>query len=148
MQSFVAKHAEQINGVLNCFDRVIVRGHLPMAGPGYFATWLYSKQIALNWQSPPEAWWNYKEAVPWFSEELKAHAKEVAAAANRPYKHLPSRERMEDNARALAEKNGITDGLVVPQDVGKLFGRFPWFRPVLTSFTAGSDRFSTVRTAG
>ena len=47
MNSFVAKHAE-INGVLECFDRVILRGHLPMAGVGYFSTWLYSKQISLN----------------------------------------------------------------------------------------------------
>ena len=28
------------------------------------------------------------------------------------FDHLPSRERMEDNARALAAKDGITDGLV------------------------------------
>lgn len=112
VQSFIAKHAERINGVLPCFDRVILRGHLPMAGPGYFSTWLYSKKIALNLHSPPEGWWNFKEAAPWFSGELKAHAKELAAAANRPYRHLPSRERMEDNARALAAKDGITDGLV------------------------------------
>ena len=48
MNSFVAKHRSEINGVLECFDRVILRGHLPIAGVGYFATWLFSKQIALN----------------------------------------------------------------------------------------------------
>jgi hypothetical protein len=112
VKSFIAKHGPKISGVLECFDRVIVRGHLPMAGPGYFSTWLYSKKIALNLQSPPEGWWNFKEAAPWFSEKLKAHAKAAAAQAKRPYQHLPSHERMEDNARALAAKDGITDGLV------------------------------------
>ena len=64
MQSFLAKHADKIAGVVSCFDRVIVRGHLPMAGPGYFSTWLYSKKIALNLQAPPEGWRNFKEVAP------------------------------------------------------------------------------------
>ena len=32
--------------------------------------------------------------------------------AGRPYKHLSSHERMEENARELAEQDGITEGLV------------------------------------
>ncbi len=112
MQSFLAKHADKTTGVLSCFDRLIVRGHLPMAAPGYFSTWLYSKKIALNLQSPPEGWWNFKEAAPWFSGMLKAHAKALAEKAQRPYIPLQSHTRMEDNARALAAKDGITDGLV------------------------------------
>ena len=113
MKSFVAKHAEQISAVLSCFDRVIIRGHLPMASVGYFLTWLHSKRIALNLKSPPEGWWNFKEAAPWFADKLKAHAQALAARAGRPYKHLPSHnEPMEDNARALAEKDNIAAGLV------------------------------------
>jgi len=112
VKSFLAKHAEKIQGVLECFDRVIVRGHLPMAGPGYFSTWLYSKQIALNLQSPPEGWWNFKDAAPWFSKKVKAHALSLAEKAKRPYTHLSSRQRMEDNARPLAACDGITEGLV------------------------------------
>ena len=34
MNAFVAKHRSEINGVLECFDRVILRGHLPIAGVG------------------------------------------------------------------------------------------------------------------
>jgi hypothetical protein len=108
----VAKHGEKINGVLECFDRVIIRGHLPMAGAGYFSTWLYSKRIALNLQQPEPGWWNFKEAAPWFAETLKAHARAMAAQAGRPYRHLSSHERMEQNARALAEHDAITEGLV------------------------------------
>ncbi len=112
MKSFLAKHADKIDGVLECFDRLILRGHLPMAGPGYFVTWLYSKQISLNLQTPREGWWNFKEAAPWFSKEMKGHAQKLASQAKRPYTHLPSRERMEDNARRLAAQDGIGDGLV------------------------------------
>jgi hypothetical protein len=112
VNAFLAKHREQITGVLPCFDRVILRGHLPIAGPGYFSTWLYSKQIALNLQQPEPGWWNFKEAAPWFAETLKAHARAMAVQAGRPYRHLPSHERMEENARALAEQDGITEGLV------------------------------------
>jgi hypothetical protein len=112
MNSFIAKHADQINGVLECFDRVILRGHLPMAGPGYFSTWLWSKKISLNLQSPPEGWWNFKVAAPWFAKQLKAHAQALAASAQRPYTHLPSHQKMETTARALAERDGIRDGLV------------------------------------
>ena len=71
MPSFLAKHADHIQGVLSCFDRVILRGHLPMAGPGYFTTWLSSKKIALNLQALPEGWWNFgRDAIALPAEAL------------------------------------------------------------------------------
>ena len=51
---------------------VILRGHLPIAGTGYFSTRLFSKQVALNLNQLPEGWWNFKDAVPWFAETLKS----------------------------------------------------------------------------
>lgn len=113
MKSFVTKHGQKINGILECFDRLILRGHLPIASVGYFLGWLSAKRIALNLKNPPEGWWNFKAAAPWFAEKIKAHAQALAAQAGRPYEHLPSHDqRMEDKARALAEKDGITEGLV------------------------------------
>ena len=112
MQSFLAKHADKIIAVVSCFDRVIIRGHLPMAGAGYFATWLYSKKISLNLQRLPEGWQRFKDMGPYFAEQIKAHAQEVARKAGRLFKHLPSAERMEANARALAEEKQIDKGLV------------------------------------
>jgi hypothetical protein len=112
MQSFLAKHGSTINGVLQCFDRVIIRGHLPIAGTGYFSTWLFSKQISLNLKEPPPGWRVFKDAAPYFSRQLKAHAKKIAAEAKRPYVYLSSHQPMETNARALAEQDGITHGLV------------------------------------
>jgi hypothetical protein len=112
VNSFVAKHRPKINGVLDCFDRLILRGHLPIAGAGYFSTWLFSKRISLNMKQLPVGWWNFKEAAPWFAETLKAHARTLAAQRGRPYRHLPCAERMEENARELARQDAITDGLV------------------------------------
>ncbi len=112
VQSFIQKHASKIIGVLSCFDRVILRGHLPIAGTGYLATWLYSKRIALNLKELPEGWWNFKHAAPWFAGKLKAHAQAHAAAARRPYEFLRSHQPMEAQARAMAQRDGIRDGLV------------------------------------
>jgi hypothetical protein len=112
VNSFVTKHRSEINGVLECFDRVILRGHLPIAGVGYFSTWLFSKQIALNMRQLSEGWWNFKDAAPWFAERLKTHARALADREGRPYRHLPCAERMEENAREIAQRDAITDGLV------------------------------------
>jgi hypothetical protein len=112
VNAFVAKHRPEIKGVLHCFDRVILRGHLPIAGTGYFLTWLSSKQVALNLNQLPEGWWNFKDAAPWFADTLKDHARALAAEKNRPYRHLVRAERMEENARNLAQRDGITEGLV------------------------------------
>jgi hypothetical protein len=113
VKSFVGKHAGKIDGVLECFDRVIIRGHLPMAGSGYFSTWLYSKRIALNLKEPRPGWRNFREVAPELAESLKRYAQGLAEDAGRPYQHLATHDqRMEDNARALAEADGIRDGLV------------------------------------
>ena len=113
MQSFIAKHADQISAVLSCFDRVILRGHLPMANPHYCRVWLHSKRIGLNLKDLPPGWRNFKEAAPWFAEQMKTQAQQLARRAGRPYRHLPSHnESMEDQARARAEQDGITQGLV------------------------------------
>ena len=112
MNAFVAKHRSEINGVLECFDRVILRGHLPVAGVSYFLGWLCWQRISLKATGVEEGWWSFKDAAPWFAESLKAHARQLAEQAGRPYRHLPRAERMEENARELARHDGITEGLV------------------------------------
>lgn len=126
--AFLRKHQDKILGVLSCFDRVILRGHLPLAGPGYFATWAYSKHFCLCKEPPDATWYPLKQAMPEFAEELKAHAQAVAAAADRPYQYLTSSQDMEKNARVLAERDGISDGLVciyAVKETGRTF-RIRW----------------------
>src|SRR5574342_1310174 len=74
--------------------------------------WLTARRIGLNLRQLPAGWWNFKEAAPWFAEKIKTHAQATAAKAGRPYQHLPSHEKMESNARAIAERDKITHGLV------------------------------------
>jgi hypothetical protein len=112
VKSFMRKHGSNIKGILECFDRVILRGHLPMAGVGYFATWLYSKKISLNLENLPEGWQRFKEMGPNFADWLKEHAKGMAEGAGRPFEHLPTAQKMEQNARAMAEEKHIKEGLV------------------------------------
>lgn len=74
VKKFIARHRDRVKGVLHCFDRVIVRGHLPIAGTGYFMGWLTHKRIGLNLREVPEGWRNFKDAAPEFAERIKRHA--------------------------------------------------------------------------
>lgn len=112
MNSFLTKYASKIQAALPCFDRLILRGHLPIAARDYFSTWLFSKQISLNLQQPEPGWWTFKAAAPSFAEQVKAHARAIAAESNRPYRHLAAAERMEDAARTMAQQEGINEGLI------------------------------------
>ena len=40
MDQFIAKHADQIDGALSCFDRVIFRGYLPFFSGAAMASFL------------------------------------------------------------------------------------------------------------
>jgi hypothetical protein len=112
VKSFINKHGAKIKGVIECFDRVIIRGHLPIAGLGYFSTWLYSKRISLNLRDLPSGWQTFKKMSPDFAEQLKAHAQALAESASRPFQYLSTAQRMEQNARELAAQDGIDHGLV------------------------------------
>jgi hypothetical protein len=112
VNSFISKHAKNIKGVLHCFDRLILRGHLPIASCGYFMGWLTSRKIGLNLKTLPDGWRSFKDAAPWFAETVKTFAQATASKAGRPYQHLRSQQQMEANARAMAQCDGITHGLV------------------------------------
>lgn len=47
------------------------------------------------------------------AERVKKHALSMAAAARRPYQYLSGPTRKEDLARQIAERDGITEGLVL-----------------------------------
>ena len=72
MKSFIAKHVGKINGALECFDRVILRGHLPLSGLGYCLAWLHSRKITLKVQGLAEGWQRFKDVVPELAERIDA----------------------------------------------------------------------------
>ena len=110
MNGFVDLHGESITGVINTFDRVIFKGHLNGFFPdGAFGRYLSRRGILL------------KDAGRFFEAEtqrIRDHVVSLAAAAGRPVEYLTgssthrSGTSKEARARAIAERDGVTEGLV------------------------------------
>lgn len=110
MDIFLEKHRDAILGIVEGFDRVIFKGHLTSMFPqGAFGRYLNKRSILL------------KDAGKFFEREteaIKQHAKSVAEQARRPFVYLESAhthaspQSKEALARATAERDGITEGLV------------------------------------
>jgi len=100
---FLNKHAHLIHGVLSCFDRVIFRGHLPCSYPRGLEAFLGQQGILLK---------DFKHYAPQVAERLKQHIKQQLDQADAPFRHLPRKERMEEQARQLVQQRGGREGLV------------------------------------
>jgi hypothetical protein len=100
---FVRKHAHAVSGVLSCFDRVIFRGYLPLSYARGLEGFLAHHDLLLK---------DFKTFAPQVAERLKAHVRGLVEAAGAPFRHLPKKERMEDEARRLAQARGQRAGIV------------------------------------
>jgi hypothetical protein len=110
MDIFLKKHKDAILGVVEGFDRIIFKGYLTsMFADGAFGHYLSRRGILL------------KNAGKFFEQETNTivqHAKTSAEQAGRPYTYLDSAhthasgQSKKAKARAIAERNGITEGLV------------------------------------
>ena len=110
MNTFLDVHGSSISGVINTFDRVIFKGHLNGFFPdGAFGRYLSRRGILL------------KDAGRFFEAEtqrIRDHVVSLAAAAGRPVEYLMgssthrSGTSKEARARAIAERDGVTEGLV------------------------------------
>ncbi len=103
MESFLQQHAEKITGVLSCFDRLIFKGYLPFSYPRGMEGFLHQQEVLLK---------DFRAFALDQSQKLKDHAQALAEAAGRPLIYLEKRIRKEDEARRLAAKDGVTEGLV------------------------------------
>ena len=110
MQTFLSIHHDVITGALSTFDRLIFKGHLSGLYPeGAFARFLNSQHVLLK---------DFAAYAETTSAQLKAHAQQVAAAAQRPYIYLAaastaaSGHSKEAQAWAIAKRNGLTEGLI------------------------------------
>jgi hypothetical protein len=101
--AFCAKHPDKIVGVLSCCDRVILRGHLPLSYAQGMSGFLYQQQVLLK---------NFKDYAPQIAERIKDHVKGLVEQAGAPYRHLPTKEPMEEHARRLVRQKGIREGIV------------------------------------
>jgi hypothetical protein len=103
MDQFIAKHADKLQGVLSCFDRVLFRGYLPLFSGWAMAGFLETRQVHRR---------DVKRFVLTQAYRLKDPARLMATREGRPYQYFGERVNKEDLARQLAERDGITEGLV------------------------------------
>src|SRR5712671_3342263 len=101
--TFLVKHADKIVGVLSCFDRLIFRGHLPLSYPRGLEGFLHRQDVLFK---------DFKHYAPRIAERVKEHVKRQVEAAGAPFRHLPRKERMEEEARRRAQEQGISEGIV------------------------------------
>jgi hypothetical protein len=93
MTSFESTHADHIIGSLTTFDRMIFKGHLTGLFPeGAFQRFLNTQGVLLK---------GYAGYVKGVSDELKVHAKAMAAEAGRPYLYSP---------HAMTKRSGHSKG--------------------------------------
>ena len=105
METFVKRHEKDIIGLLHGFDRMRFRGTLrSISYADGFDRFLGAVGVRYK---------DFGSYVQGLSERLKDHARQVAARAGRPLEYLASsRQEKEAVAKAIAERDGITEGLV------------------------------------
>ena len=110
MTWFEDVHADRIVGTLTMFDRMIFKGHLTrLFAPGAISAMLWQLGFPLT---------EFTKYATVATEELTANAKRLAAEAGRPYLYSDRSRRRggdltkEDTARAIADRDGITEGIV------------------------------------
>ena len=105
MEQFVTRHRARIVGILAGFDRLLFRGTLRSIS--------YVEGLDKFLSSQHVLYKDFALYVERLSDRLKTHATALAAEAGRPFEYVASAQvRKEDRARAIAERDGITEGLV------------------------------------
>ncbi len=105
MEQFIAKHQDDIAGVLSGFDRLVLRGTLrSIAYSQGMTQYLWNNHVLLK---------DFGSHVEQVSQRLKAASLAEANAVGRPVRYLASAEiSKEDIARRIAAEDGITQGPV------------------------------------
>jgi hypothetical protein len=105
MQRFIQKYEYVVSGVLNGWDRLMIRGTIrALASVAPLVSFLGYLGVKFK------DFGNYVEDV---SRRLKEASLAAAERLNRPIKYLPSSQtRKEDLARQIAQADGIEEGLI------------------------------------
>ena len=105
MERFLTRHADRIEGIVTGFDRMLFRGTLrSISYLQGFDRFLASQRVRY------QDFGRYAAAI---SARVRAHAETVAQQTGRPFEYLASSAiAKEARARAIAARDGITEGLV------------------------------------
>lgn len=101
---FTQKFADSIVNVLDCFDRVIVKGYLPFGNDFHLNSFVDGKLRIRRKDFLP--------MVEPLSQSLVDHAKAMAAAANVPYQYFDHRRRKQDLIRKILKEHPVHEGLI------------------------------------
>lgn len=103
--AFERAHGDQIVGTLTTVDRLIIHGHLTKFWHQRgFSKFLFRQGVRVP------GFGRYAQDA---TEQVRKHAEKIAARAHRPFIYLANVVRGKDEmARAIARKDGITQGLV------------------------------------
>jgi hypothetical protein len=103
MKNFIDKHTAKITGKIACFDRIIFKGYLPISWAENMQRFLMAQGLLIK---------DFKMFVTKHSEQIKQHAKAMAAKNHRPYLHINGQVRKEEIARQIAKRDNISEGLI------------------------------------
>jgi hypothetical protein len=103
MECFLKQYSHLITGVISCFDRLIFKGHLSISWADGMERFMASQQLKIM---------DFKRFVENNSRRIQQHAEATAKRLGRPYVYLERRSRKEDEARKIAERDGIREGLI------------------------------------
>jgi len=105
MKSFLARHDQNIKGVLSGFDRVRFRGTLRwLANKRGLSVWLQHQNVLLK---------EFKDYSTNITDTLRAATTKFAEQSGKPVEYLySSRLRKEHHAHKIAQRDGTTEGLV------------------------------------
>lgn len=105
MNPFVQRHAKEVIGILNGWDRVRLRGTLRLlAHTGGMLNYLWQAKVLLK---------DFTEYAKGVTEQIRSASQALAEAAGRPLVYMASgAARKEHKARAIQEADGVTSGLI------------------------------------
>ena len=103
MERFIAKHRERLTGVISVFDRIILKGYLPISYIDRAEAFFAQRGMLLK---------GFKDFTSEKTELLRNHAIQFARRAGRPYEYLREHVRKEEYVRQIAKRDRITEGLI------------------------------------
>jgi hypothetical protein len=104
MEQFLNKYNKFITGILSCFDRLMFKGHLPLAWSDAMERLLTQHGLLIK---------DFKDFVTQYSGQIIDHAKAMAEQQGRPSIYLDrSGVDKDDLAKKIAKGDGISEGLV------------------------------------
>ena len=103
MNPFIQLFQDKIKGRIDCFDRLVFKGYLPLGYPEAMIRLLNQNDILIK---------DFGKFAEKQTERLVQHAKDYAQKFNRPYTEVKYGQRKNDLAQKIAAEDQITEGLV------------------------------------